>query len=195
MNALAVGGILRLLQALIKGLKLPLEAVLHLGGDSYPLALAIGNLITCPVRHWDNRSGQGEMLVLPRMENLEEAGIRPVNRSECALLFCFQVSPLRDYALLPELIGVISHPFPFPWQERVEVIPDAKDDPMARGIPSYDSSFEAIARELVKAALLLPEDAKAPKLIAFYRAHRDTLICCHPERFPERRYFHPFTPG
>ena len=75
-HALAMGGILRLLKAVVEGLSLPLDAFLHLDGDSLGLALALGNLLGRPVRRWEERAGSREMLVTPDLAFLERKSSR-----------------------------------------------------------------------------------------------------------------------
>lgn len=195
MNALAVGGILRLLQAVVEGLRLPVDAFLHMGGESLALALALGSLLNHPVRHWEERAGSREMLVTPDLAFLERKSMAPVDRSDCAYLFCFRVFPLKNHVFVPEIIGVMANRFRFPWQERVEMIKKSDDETELRDIPIDDRDLESIATELADAARLLPDDKKAPELVKFYRRHSDLLLLNHPDRFPRRRHFSTLSPA
>lgn len=195
MNALAVGAVLRLLKAVLEGLKIPLEAILYVEGESFPLAMALGSLLSRPIRSFENRSGGDELLVVADMDSLSSFSAHPVNRDDCAYLFCFQVFPLREYMLLPDIVGVMALNFRFPWQERVELIDDGRGNPKARSIPADTRDPQILGAELADAARLLPQDAKAPKIVSFYKAHRELLVGCNRERFNLRRTFNPHTPA
>jgi tetratricopeptide (TPR) repeat protein len=195
MNALAVGGVLRLFQGVLDGLGISPAALLHLNHGSYILALAAGMLIDRPVRSWENRAGAGEILVLPDLLALEEENILPVNREDCANIFCFHVFPLRPYPVLPEIVGLMATQFRFPWQERVELYDSKKVGTKARKIPADAREPEQIAGEIAERARLLPEDSKLSKIVAFYKGHRKLLLSALPDRYPNRRRYDPLNPS
>jgi tetratricopeptide (TPR) repeat protein len=195
MNALAVGGVLRLLKGVLDGLKISPAALLYLNRGSYILALATGMLLDRPVRSWENRSSSDEFLVIPDLLCLEEERIQPVNREDCANIFCFQVFPLRPYAVTPEIVGLIATRFRFPWQERVEMFNDKKEGTQARNIPEDSRDPEQIAGEIAEAARVLPEDSKLTKILGFYKGHRNMLLSTLPDRYLNRRRFDPLNPA
>ena len=193
MNALAVGGLLRLLKGLVKGIRMKVDAVLHVDGDSLPLALAVGSLLERPVRAFAEKTGNDEMLVIPDLDCLDQARVHPVSRDEVAHIFCFQAFPLREYLIVPEILGLMALRFRFPWQERVEII-HGGERPEGRSVPADDRSPEEIGMEIADAARMLPEDSRAGKMIDFYRRHRAHLVSSSVDRYPERRFFNPLTP-
>lgn len=195
MNYLAVAGMLRILKSIVEGLEIRLNHLLHLDRSSRILALALGRLLDKPVLAWKDRSDADAMLVIPDMTALETAAELPIDREVCTTIFCFQVFPLQQYALLPEIVGLLANRFRFPWEERVEIINREKGSPQARNVPADPRDPEAIATEIVEAAQLLPEYDQAPELISFYQAHRDLLLYGNPDRFPQRRHFDPRCPG
>ena len=181
-----------LLAAALEGLGIRLDAVLHLDRiPSFILALALGNLIERPVRSWRARAGGEELLVLPRLSMVDDMDPRPVKRAECSLLFAFHAFPFREYAVLPECLGLLATRFRFPWEERVELVEKKEGGTEVRSVKADDRKPEEIGREIAEAARLLPEDKNVGDLVAFYRARREGLVCCDPRRFPERRIFHP----
>lgn len=195
MNELAVGGVLRLLASMIDGLKLPLDAVLHFNRESFILALAIGDLIKKPVRHWDQRANENEMLVVHDLHALAQTGLSPISREECAYLFCFKAFPLQEYNILPDLLGLLAVHFRFPWQERIEMVEKSQGEIQTRQIPEDTRNPELIAAELAEAARMLPDDSKAPGQVAFFKKQRELLVCCNQDLFQERRVFNPMSPA
>lgn len=192
MNVLAVGALLRLLAALLEALEIRLEAVLHLDRiPSFILAMALGNLLERPVRSWRERSRGEELLALPHLGMTDDMTPRPVRRVECPYLFAFHAYPFREYAVLPEFLGLIAVRFRFPWEERVEIVEKKDGRTEARAVKADDRKPEEIGREIADAARLLPEDKNLQALRAFYTARREGLVCCNPDRYPERRMFHP----
>jgi len=191
MNALATGALLRLLQAVMERLKIRVDAILHIGGGSNILALATGSLLKRPVREWSCRARSNEMLVIPDMQALDSAGILPIDRDECPFLFCFQLFPLLDYPVLPEIIGLMSKKFRFPWEERVELINDKKTGTRARRLEKDSCDPEITACKIADAARMLPEDKKAPQVAAFYECNNDLLVWSRKQAIARRRFFNP----
>lgn len=194
MNAAAVGAMLRLLKAFVHGMGIVPEAILSLGGDGHPLALAAGSLLERPVRPFENRRGARELLVIEDTDTLPPLDRELRDRESVEWLFCFRMNPALDSAILPDMAGLMAHSFRFYWQERVEVVMKENDEPYGRSVPADPRPPEDLAREIAEQGAALPEDAKMAAVIDFFRKRRSLVVVANRESFPFRRTFTSFSP-
>ncbi len=194
MNAAAVGAMLRLLKTFVHGMGIIPEAILTLGGDGYPLALAAGRILDRPVRPFEDRRGTGELLVVDDTDTLPALDRELRDRESLEWLFCFRMNPALDSAILPDMAGLMAHSFRFYWQERVEVAMKDNNEPYGRSVPADPRPPEDIAREIAEQGAALPEDAKMAAVVDFFRKRRSLVVAANRESFPLRRAFTSFSP-
>jgi len=194
MNAAAVGAILRLLKTFLKGMRIDPEAILTLGGDGYPLALAAGSILERPVRPFENRRGLRELLVVDDTETLPPLDHELRDRESVEWLFSFRMNPSLDSAILPDMVGLMAHSFRFYWQERVEIAMNDKKEPIGRSVAADRRPPDEIAREIAEQGAALPEDAKMAAVVEFFRKRRSLVVASNRESFPLRRAFTSFSP-
>ncbi|WP_018130367.1 tetratricopeptide repeat protein [Effusibacillus pohliae] len=182
-----VAAVLAALQAILGRIDLfpPYKYIAAAGEASAPIAHALGQLLTVPVKPLAEglSSGQNGIVITSFSDELQGIAEHVWDRKD-VLLFSFALSWTHDQNVLPEVVGYLAQMPRLPWQERVVL--NESGEPVL--VAADERPAEAIAGDILHCVAQVDADW-VKRVCDFYGKRKSDIIAGKRIEVPRKRFF------